>query len=209
MGERKRKSPVFDGKAERANATRARRMRFAREFLKDRNGAQAAIRAGYAKISSRTTACRMLKDPEIAAYIAEHGEKQAAKLEVTAERVLAEIARVAFSDIRQCFTETGALKDVGEMSDDAARTISSVDVRRVERRGKRGEDDPPEEIVKLKLWDKLRALEALAKHTGVLREPVAQAGTVNWQVDPERLAKMTEAEIADAVRIGKLLTGQA
>lgn len=203
----RRKTKIVDGKAERAAATLARRMRFAREYLKDRNGRAAAERAGYAKVSAKVTASLLLKVPAIAAYIAEHGEKQAAKLEVTAERVLAEIARVAFSDIRQCFTETGALKDVGELSDDAARTISSVDVRRVERRGKRGEDDPPEEIVKLKLWDKLRALEALAKHTGVLKEPPAQAGTVNWQVDPERLAKMSEAEIADAVRIGKLLTG--
>lgn len=188
-----------------------RYLAFAREYVVDHNASAAAIRVGYAVSSSRLTGSRLMKTQIVKDYIAKHEAKLAAKMEVTAERVIAEFARIGFSDIREIFDETGALKGIHTLGDDAARSIGAVDIRRERRRGSNADGSPrEEEVVKVKLLDKVRALEALAKHTGVLKEPAASApGSASWQLDPERLAKMSDKEIAQAIEVAKKLTGAA
>ena len=85
--------------------------------------------------------------------------------------------------------------------------VAGIDVtkRRVPRED--GEGFEVEEVVKFKLHDKIGALNALAKHTGVLKEPVVAPGGASWQLDPAKLATMSDAEVDTAIAIARKLTG--
>ena len=52
-----------------ASPRAGRRRRFCEEYVKDYNGAQAAIRAGYSATSARQRASELLKTPEVASTV--------------------------------------------------------------------------------------------------------------------------------------------
>lgn len=105
-----------------------RHERFAREYVKDYNGTQAAIRAGYAEgHSARTQGARLLADDGIKARIAELDAKTLRQADITAERVMLELARLAFHDGRKLFDEKGAIKAPHTLDDDTAAAITSIE----------------------------------------------------------------------------------
>ncbi len=101
--------------------------RFVEEYLIDFNGNQAAIRAGIPKKGARVTASRLLARANIQAAIAEQSKKLSQKLELTAERVLMELARISFSDKRKLFGKRGQLLKPHEWDDDTAAAVAAVD----------------------------------------------------------------------------------
>ena len=91
--------------------------RFAEEFCIDYNMTAAAKRAGYSKKTSYSMGSELLKKPEVAAYISRQQAKLSAKTEISATRVLQEIAKLAFADIPLKDIRPGeklsALRDLG------------------------------------------------------------------------------------------------
>ena len=65
-----------------------RQERFAKEYLVDLNATQAAIRAGYSAKTANRIGPELLGKTCVAAAIARQKEKRAAKIELTAEKVL-------------------------------------------------------------------------------------------------------------------------
>jgi phage terminase small subunit len=61
---------------------------FIREYLVDKCGAKAAVRAGYAPAQARKTACELLKKPEIRKAVDAALDKQAERTLLTADAVL-------------------------------------------------------------------------------------------------------------------------
>lgn len=141
---------------------------FVKEYLIDLNGAQAAIRAGFSERTARTKASQLLDLPHVKEAIEAEMAKRAERTEITQDRVLQELARVGFSDIRKIFTETGQLKHPAEWDDDTAAFVSSVEV--VVRKVPGSDEDEVEHIHKVKLWDKNSALEKIARHLGMLND---------------------------------------
>jgi phage terminase small subunit len=86
--------------------------------------------------------------------------------QITAERVMTELGRIAFSDIRHLYDEEGNLKPVHELSDDAAASITAIDVEVITRG--RGEDAEPVVVKKIRRADKMGALGILAKHFKII-----------------------------------------
>jgi phage terminase small subunit len=74
--------------------------RFVDEYLVDLNGTQAAIRAGYSARGADVQAVRLLGNARISAAIASRQTKRTARTEVTQDRVISELALIAFSDMR-------------------------------------------------------------------------------------------------------------
>ena len=72
-----------------------RQAAFVREYLVDLNGTQAAIRAGYSEATAGSIAEENLKKPEIKAAVEAGMAARAAKVEVTAEMVLAGLLKEA------------------------------------------------------------------------------------------------------------------
>lgn len=145
----------------------AKQAAFVKEYLVDLNQTQAAIRAGFSERTARTKASQLMDLPHVKAAIEAEMGKREERTEVTQDRVLQELARIGFSDIRKIFNENGNLKHPGEWDDETAAFVSSVEVvvRKVP-----GEEDEVEHIHKVKLWDKNSALEKIARHLGMLND---------------------------------------
>jgi phage terminase small subunit len=137
-----------------------KRQRFVDEYLIDLNATQAAIRAGYSAKTAGSIGEENLKKPEIADAIAARQAKVAEKLEITQERIAAELAKIGFADVRQLFDDEGNLKKLSELDDKAAACISSIDLS-------------DGDIAKVRLWDKRAALVDLGKHLGMFKERVS------------------------------------
>lgn len=65
--------------------------RFCQEYIVDYNGAQAAVRAGYAANSARKTASRLLTNADILARVRELQREQTARLALTQDYVLQQL----------------------------------------------------------------------------------------------------------------------
>ena len=110
---------------------------------------------------------RLLSNVDIAAAVREGQRAQWAKAELSASRVLEELRRVGFVNIRGLFQADGQLKPVTEWSDEQLAAVASMDIVTVER-----ENAPPARVHKLRLWNKVAALDTLAKHFGLLKERI-------------------------------------
>ena len=81
----------------------AKQERFVQEYLVDLNATQAAIRAGYSEKRADQTGYENLRKPEIQKRIQALKDKTADKLEITAERVLQERAKIAFANAKYLY----------------------------------------------------------------------------------------------------------
>jgi phage terminase small subunit len=117
------------------------------------NGADASRRAGY-KREGNVQACELLKRPEIKKVIDRERRKILSELDAEASRVVKELARVAFLDVRSLFDKNGMLKPIPQLNADAAACIGSFDFRRTLKKGA---------VSKIRLWSKLAALEMLGR----------------------------------------------
>ena len=142
-----------------------KKRQFAKEYLIDLNNTQAAIRAGYSAKTAYSQGERLLRDVEVQKLIQELMQNRSMRVEVTAERVLAEIAKVAFGDVRKLFGPGGELIRISDLDDDAAACIAGCDIVTVSR----GEGEV-EYVAKVKMADKLKALELAGKHLGLFRD---------------------------------------
>ena len=144
----------------------ARERRFVSAYLLTANGKEAAEQAGYSTNGAKVTACRLLKLPHIQAALQRRRGHVEANLDnpgdIEAARLLTELSVIAFSDVRDLFDERGKLRPIHELPEGPARALASIEVSRVEHG-----DDPPETIVKVKQWDKLRAIELIGKLRGL------------------------------------------
>ena len=93
---------------------RTRRDRFAAEYVKDLNGAQAAIRAGYSAKTARHQAYELLTKPDIAAEVQRLQAKRAEAVDIDAEWVLRKLREVAEQEDAAIPTKTRALELIGK-----------------------------------------------------------------------------------------------
>jgi phage terminase small subunit len=103
---------------------------FVLEYLIDLDPRAAAIRAGYGANHARTTGARLLRRSEIAAGIRAAMAERAARLGITAERVIEEYVRIAFVDL-QLVAELDSvgeyLAQFSEDEEDAAAALAYVE----------------------------------------------------------------------------------
>ena len=153
----------------------AKQSRFVDEYLVDLNGTQAAIRAGYSQKTARSIAKENLTKPDIAAAVAEAQAARARRTEIKADRVLSELSRIVFSDVRAYFDDKGAVRPLHELSDDEAAALGALDTSELFEG--RGEDrEHVGYMKKIKLWDKLAALRLAMLHLGLLKERIEHTG---------------------------------
>lgn len=163
----------------------AKQKRFVEEYLIDLNATRAYRAAGY-KGNDNVCAVeglKLLRNPKIAPAIQKAMDERSKRTNVTADRVLQELARLGFSDVRKLFTETGALRRIEDLDDDAAAFVSSVEV--VTKKVPGSEESEVEHTAKVRLWDKNSALEKLGKHLKLFTEKVEHE--VALALDPSSL----------------------
>ena len=102
--------------------------RFVAEYLIDTNATQAAIRCGYSRKTAKQQGTRLLSNAVVKAAIRRAQARTLGKLELTAERVLQELARVAFSTVQDHFDRRGALIPLHKLPPAASAAIASYDI---------------------------------------------------------------------------------
>ncbi len=151
------------------------------------NGTQAAIAAGYAPRSAAVQAHALLRRPRIQQALA----ARCAKADITADRVLEKLRRVAFSDmgdVADWNADGVRVIPHDQLSEDARRTLDEIvehttrriTTRRTKAHGKPGEPGfvPEGEVetvteerqTRVKLHDKIAALVTLSKYLGLLKD---------------------------------------
>lgn len=142
---------------------------FVDEYLIDLNATQAAIRAGYSKKTAKEIGHKQLTKVHIQNAIKEQMDLREQRNEITQDRVLLEIARLAFNDPRKAFTNNGDLKEIKDWPDEVAAAISSIKITET----KLG-NDTIIQLKEVKFWDKGKQLELAAKHLGMFTEKIIQ-----------------------------------
>ena len=151
-----------------------RQLLFVSEYVKDFNGAAAYKRTyGASDYACRVNAARLLANANVRAAVEAGTAEKLARNKLTADRVLEEYRRLAFTDIRKFFDGNGNLIPVQDLGDDEAAALASMEVI---IKNAKAVDGVTDTVHKFKLWDKTRALEALAKHFGVVRERLEVSG---------------------------------
>lgn len=171
-----------------------KQQRFVEEYLVDLNATQAYLRAGYRvkPTSARVQASRLLADPNIAEAIEAAKAARSERTQITADRVLQELARLAFVDVRRLYRDDGGMKAPHELDDDTAAALAAVDV--VEEFGPPGEEG--RELVgytkKAKLYDKGAALALAMRHLGMLKDKVEHSGEIGLKGLADRMRKRAQ-----------------
>lgn len=161
--------------------------RFVAEYLVDLNATEAAKRAGYSEKTAYSIGFENLKKPEIQEAIQQAKNVRAERTGITQDRVLQELARVAFANgtdfARIVSTEvpTTVVDEDGNLEQVMRRVqrVEMVDTDRVDsekraaiagiKEGKHG--------IEVSSYDKVRALELLGKHLGLFDGKGSQKNT--------------------------------
>lgn len=179
--------------------------KFCAEYVIDENGTRAAIAAGYAEKSAAVAASRLLKKANIQAEIAKLRDKSLAKLEITRDWVLNELKLVASSRGSMFWNPDGSPKDITDLDDVADACIAGYEAVELFD-GSQGDQKHVTGLVKkVKLNDKLRALEMLGKHLKLFTDKVEltgeDGGPIQTQSVPVDLSSLTDEELEQLAKI--------
>lgn len=152
-----------------------RQLMFVREYLIDLNAKEAAIRAGYKAVNADKTGSQLLNHPVIAQEIQKEMDLRAKTTRITAEEVLKELYLIATTDLSQAFGDDNKLLPIKDMPIEIRRAISSIEVDEIWD-GYGEEREVVGQTKKIKLWDKTKTLELLAKHLKLLTDKIEITG---------------------------------
>ena len=173
--------------------------RFVREYVADCNASQAAIRAGCSERTARITASKWLTKPNIGAAIETHRLRLLQNTDITVERVIREIAAVAFADPRKFYDSDRKLLAIRDLPDDAAHALAGWEEEISDTGGS---------VRKIKLANKMAALEALMRHLRPFDEDIrrSQLAVKNTStVEVYKPPPTDEEKLAKAIKIARIL----
>lgn len=133
--------------------------RFVDEYLIDLNATQAAIRAGYSVKTANEQGSQLLAKLSIQQAIAEQMAERSKRTGVNQDRVVLELAKIAFVKMSDIVDGQGRIKS--DASPDDLACIESVKYKSFEN------DTGSSEEREVKIASKLKALELLGKHLGM------------------------------------------
>lgn len=148
--------------------------RFCDEYLIDLNATR-AYKIAYPSCKKDETAnansSRLLRNDKVKEYIEIKQKELEEKSGVTQQRIIDELAKIAFADIRKAYDGNGNLKSIQDIDDETAGAI--VGIESFEEYEGRGEDrEYIGDTKKIKMADKIRAAELLGKHLGMFKEKI-------------------------------------
>lgn len=141
---------------------------FADEYLIDLNATR-AYKVAYPSVKNDETAAsaaaRLLRNVKVVAYIQERMQERQKRTEITQDRVLQELAAIAFAkatDYAEVKDRKVIIKDTKKLDEQQIRAISGI------KEGKFG--------IEVKLGDKEKALELLGRHLGMFKDKLEVSG---------------------------------
>ena len=156
-----------------------KQMRFVDEYMVDFNATQAAIRAGYKAKTAHVIGAENLRKPKIAEEIARRQKDLQRRTEVTQERVVMELARIAFANIADYIhveTQTRTKDDGTEVTYQTVMFNETQELS-ADQRAALAVVKQSVNGFELKLHDKIKALELLGRHIGMFNDKLSLSGT--------------------------------
>jgi phage terminase small subunit len=137
---------------------------FCKYYLISLNATDAAIKAGYSKKTANRIGTENLSKPVIREYLESQMKKREEKLDITADKVINEIAKLAFAnttDILEITDRGVVIKDLTKLDTSCISSAEEVFDKEGMRLG-----------VKIKLHDKTKNLELLGRHLGLFKDKI-------------------------------------
>lgn len=163
---------------------------FVKEYLVDLNTTQAAIRAGYSENSAYRIGAELLHKTHVASAIARAIGNRNKRVEISQDKILEELANIAFGDLRDVveWSDKGVqLKDSKELTPEQSAAISEVSETITASGGS----------VKVKRHDKVKAIELLMRHKGMLNDKLELGGRVDIASAIEEGNKRIQGRVGD------------
>ena len=162
----------------------AAQKRFCDEYLVDLNATR-AYKVAYSRCKKDETAnvngSKLLRNTKVQEYLSKKQKEIEKRTEVTQDMVVQELAKIAFFNIKDIYSENGTLKQIKDIDDNTSRAIASV--KTLQKAGSmkinvnmEGQDKEiplehiDEQTIELKINDKVKALELLGKHLGMFND---------------------------------------
>lgn len=140
--------------------------RFCYEYLAcGMNATKAAIRAGYSKKTAHVIGTENLKKPNIHTRIQYMKDNLAETAGITATMIAAEHAKIAFNSIAHLHNTWIELKEFNQLTDDQKACIQEISTKVMKVKTYDGMTNDVE-YVRIKLYDKQRALDSLTNLLG-------------------------------------------
>lgn len=159
-------------------------LRFIDEYMIDLNATQAAIRAGYSKKTANEIGYENMIKPRIRNIIRQKQLHRQVNSSITADMIIKELIRIGFSDVKDVVNWNGWVvtpKNADELTEDQTAAISEM--------------VPNKFGVKIKMHDKVAALEKLGKHLGIFTDTVNLVTKIPINVDVTNLTPEQAAEV--------------
>lgn len=179
----------------------AKQLRFAQEYVVDRNITQAAIRAGYTKRSAYSTGHELLQKPEVQAEVERLTAEIAEKAKIKAEDIVRDLIEVKDRCMQKAPVMTFTAAGPMQLIDEEGRNVWKFDANGANK-----------------------SLELLGKHigmfvdrkeltgrgggplqvnaAGVLLVP-AEVALKDWQLSAQEIADKLEADMIKALAVEK------
>ncbi|MHB8122611.1 MAG: terminase small subunit [Desulfuromonadaceae bacterium] len=171
---------------------------FVTEYLVDLNATAAAIRAGYSQKRASELGYQLLHKTTVQSAIQEAMRCREKRTEITQDKVIQQLAKIAFSDMNSFVSYGPEEVDVGE--DEEGNTVkriySAVKVKPSDQVDGTllAEVSETKEGIKIKRHDSLKALELLGKHLGMFVEKHEHNGSINVIFNVPRPPKVESEE---------------
>jgi len=155
---------------------------FIQEYLKDLNATQSYIRAGYKATGhiAEVNSSKLLRTAKVQDELKKAMARREKRTEVTQDRVIKELSKVAFSNMSDYCTFT-TQKTILEYEGDGtpiygyAQVIEMKDSTEMDTTAI-SEISSKDNHFRFKLYDKIKAIELLGKHLGMFKDKVELSG---------------------------------
>lgn len=185
--------------AEKLSLT-AKQQRFVEEYLIDLNATRAAIRAGFNRSSARSQGSRLRRVPHVAKAIQEAMDCRSRRTAINQDRVLEELAAIAFADIQDYlrFGPSGEVYfDWSKLPEGATRAVAEI--TQDEYSEGRGSEAREVKKTRFKLHNKIPALEKIGQHLGMFAKPGEKAGRDRPSEETKESSELSDIERAQRI----------
>lgn len=141
---------------------------FCQLYISTLNGAKAAIKAGYSRKTAVVQASRLLAREDVKSRIAQLQSEIAERNKITADKVIQELAKLSFWNIKTFLKKGNLIKDLTKLSDEECIPVAGVKIK--ETKSVIDGKEVTEVTTELKLIDKSGNLVQLGRHLGIFKE---------------------------------------
>ena len=166
----KRRKPKLPPLPTWADGLTPKEYRMVTEYIIDLNTSAAARRAGYSAKTAHVIGHEVLRKPKVAAAVRAAKAERSQRTQITADRVLQELAAIAFTKTSDLVVWSEDAVEKYEpsqlLSDTQAASVSRIKSKKTTHHYPKGESETTHEM---ELWqhDKASALREMGKHLGI------------------------------------------